>query len=351
MRNIFMTGAGGFIGSELIDVMRKSGESFHIYALVRGSRKIKGPDITLCDGDITKSNLGLNKENFDMLTKTVDTIFHCAADTDLNLSKERLCLTNVTGTKNVLDLALKCKEKGGLKKVNHISTAYVAGARGSVKCVVKEDELDVGQGFNNRYEESKSAAEKCVADYRSKGLDIDIFRPSIVLGRYEDGKTTNFKMLYQPIHFFSLELFDRLPAPVYDVANLINLDTAAKSIFLISNRPGKKNMNYHITSPNTVSIEKVLDIVCGYLGVKKPELVPAGSFDAQKEYTPVMRRMIAPYAAYFNYGAKFDMTNTFSALEGADLDFPDFDEENFTRLLKYCEKTGFIKRKKHAVIR
>jgi len=43
-------------------------------------------------------------------------------------------------------------------------------------------------------------------DSNKKGLDIDIFRPSIILGRHKDGRTTNFKMFYQLLHFFAMEL-------------------------------------------------------------------------------------------------------------------------------------------------
>jgi thioester reductase-like protein len=302
------------------------------------------------NGDTTKANLGLDKKTLDNLTGTVDAIYHLAAITDLNNPIEKLRRVNVDGTKNVLDFAMQCKNRGKLKKVNHISTAYVAGKRSLKKCRVMEDDLDLGQGFNNGYEQSKCEGEKCVNEYRKRGLDIDIFRPGIILGRYKDGVTTNFKMMYQPLHFFSLGLFDRIPAPAYNVGNLINLDVAAQAICSISSESNEKNMTYHVVSPETISLDYFLSMASEYFGFKKPEFVPVEKFDIYKEYTPVKRKMVEPYLPYFNYAAEFDMTNTLGAFRGKDFVFPEFDDANFTVLFEYCAKAGFIKRKNHAVI-
>ena len=75
-----------------------------------------------------------------------------AAITDLNWPLEEVRNINVHGTKSVLDFAVLCKKDGSLKKVNHISTVYVVGAK---RCKFKESDLDVSQKFNNTYEQTK----------------------------------------------------------------------------------------------------------------------------------------------------------------------------------------------------
>jgi thioester reductase-like protein len=350
MLNIFITGGTGFLGAELIDVISKACPDCVIHALVRGSKKIKGRNIKNYSGDITRGNLGLGKNELNGLIGEIDVIYHCAGLTDINRPVSELRNVNVKGTKNVLEFATASKNKGRLKKVNHISTAYVAGTLGSKKCAVTEDGLSDKHNFNNNYEQSKHEGETCINEWRAKGLDIDIFRPSIVLGRFSDGKTTNFKMMYQPLHFFSMELFDRIPEPHYDVGNMINLDIAVKAIYKISSVSKNRNMNYHITSPKTVSLERFLSIACSYFGFRMPQLVPPEDFDMEKEYTPVKRKILEPYLPYFNYGTKFDMTNTSSALSGSNFTFPAFDDANFTRLFEYCSKVGFIRRKTHVAV-
>jgi len=366
MNNIFITGGTGFLGSLLInEVLASSNDMVHV--LVRdkfaafGKNRIisaieKLNDGTKLDekkrnriqaytGDITRKNLGLNRGAIQELTITLDSIIHSAAVTDLNLPLKQARLVNVTGTQNVLDFALLCKEKGSLRKLNHVSTAYIAGDQ---KCIFKESDFHMGQVFNNTYEQSKYEAEKLVRVYRDKGLDIDIFRPAIMLGRYRDGMTTSFKMFYQPLHFFSREIFDKIPAREHSKANMINIDIAAKAILLISKQPKSKNMTYHIVSPKMPNLDYLLNIGSEYFGFIKPELVKFEEINVHKEYSFIKEKLISPYIPYMNYLTEFDMKNTKAALRGQNFRFPELNKRNLIRLFEYCDKTGFIKRKKHA---
>ena len=223
MSKYFITGGTGFLGAQLItEILLRT--DHRVYSLVRGAsqeqaekyqydrlkevfpedicdiRDIK-PRVKVCLGDTTKDNLGLSSQDYELLINEVDSIYNSAAITDFNRPLETVRKVNLYGTKNVLDFALICKKKKGpLKTVNHISTAYVVGRK---KCIFKEKDLDVGQTFNNTYEQSKYETEKEIGKYREKGLNINIFRPTTILGRFSDGKTTNFKMFYQPLHFFA----------------------------------------------------------------------------------------------------------------------------------------------------
>ena len=368
MNNILVTGATGFLGSLIVDeILSSSGDVLHI--LVRDKQASVGRDrliSTLSDarggglneaeknrihaykGDITKKGLGLDRRDAADLAGTIDVIYHSAATTDINLPIAKARKINVGGTANVLDFALQCKQKGRLKKVNHISTTYVAGTG---KALFKESHLDIKQGFNNTYEQSKFDAEKLVHEYRKNGLDIDIFRPSIILGRYTDGKTTNFKMFYQPLHFFALEIFEKIPAKGHSRANVINVDTAARAMVLISKRSDKPNMTYHIASPESPTFEFILDTACEYFGFKKPEVVRPEALNMVMEYSFAQERMIAPYLPYFSYLTKFDMENTLNCLKEENFTFPVFDKANLVRLFEYCEKIGFIKRKTKSAVK
>lgn len=367
MNNIFVTGATGFLGSLIVDeILSSSGDVLHI--LVRDKQASVGRDrliSTLSDarggglneaeknrihaykGDITKRGLGLDRRDAAYLAGTIDVIYHSAATTDINLPIAKARKINVGGTANVLDFALQCKQKGRLKKVNHISTAYVAGTG---KALFKEDHLDIKQGFNNTYEQSKFEAEKLAHKYRRNGLHIDIFRPSIILGRYTDGKTTNFKMFYQPLHFLSLEIFEKIPAKGHSKANVINVDTAARAIVLISNRSGELSTTYHIASPDSPTFEFVLDAASDFFGFRKPEIVRPEELNMVMEYSFTQERMIAPYLPYFSYLTKFDMENTLNCLKKENFKFPAFDKVNLTRLFEYCDKVGFIKRRKKSAV-
>ena len=367
MRNILMTGGSGFLGSELMAQILSSSDDI-VYALVRGKsvadaqKRLEAVLNALVDnrqyskmasrirvvvGDVTRKGLGMDERALNRVTELVDVIYHSAAVTELNLPLTAARKANVDGTKNVLDMALRCKKNGKLKKVNHISTAYIVGSK---VCVFRENDFDIGQKFNNTYEQSKFEAENIVRQYREKGLDIDIFRPSIILGRYADGKTANFKMFYQPLHFFSLDLFNRIPASNDSSANLINVDIAAKVIHLISGTSKENNMTYHVVSPRAPTLDYVLTTASDYFGFKKPELVPPDKINIKEEYSPVRRHMIEPYLPYFNYAATFALDNVSKADNIKGFTFPEFDESNLIRLYEYCAKSGFIKRKMESAI-
>jgi len=362
--NVFITGATGFLGSLIIkEILSSSEDMVHVlvrdkYATLGKSRLVSLLDrltgeeelgknsrerIKTWKGDVTHKDLGLNKEALEELIPTLNTIYHSAAATDLNAPLQKAEKINAQGTQNLLDFATACKEKGRLKKVNHLSTAYIAGSK---TCIFKEDNLDIGQSFNNTYEESKFEAEKIVNEYRRNGLDVDIFRPGIILGRYTDGRTTNYKMFYQPLHFFSMELFDRIPARGHSKANLINVDIAARAIFLISTRSNKQSTNYHIVSPKSPNLDFILQEASEFFGFRKPDFVKPEDMDLDKEYSFIKRRMIKPYIPYFNYLTEFTMENTLAALKKEKFTFPEFDKANLKKLFEYCVKKGFIKRKR-----
>src|SRR5260370_6906940 len=81
---------------------------------------------------------------------------------------------NVEGTHRVLDFAERCPS---LRRLHYISTCYVSGRHDGV---FREDDLGVGQSFNNFYEETKFLAE--VELRKRTQLPTTIYRPSVIVG-------------------------------------------------------------------------------------------------------------------------------------------------------------------------
>ena len=158
-------------------------------------------------------------------------------------------------------------------------------------------------------------------------------------------------MLYQPLHIFSLELLDVIPAVENAKAGLINVDTVARAIYLISKLSDKKNVNYHIVSPKPPTFGYILTLASGYFGFKKPRFVSPEKISMHESFTPVTRKIIEPYFPYFNHFTVFDMKNTLNQLKQVNFEFPEFNEDNFIRLFEYCDKVEFIRRKKNVAVR
>merc|ERR1711862_773430 len=100
-----------------------------------------------------------------------------AAVYDLGMSRALGMKVNVQGTKNMTSFAKRCTS---LKRFNYVSTCYVSGTYDGR---FRETDLEVGQSFNNFYEETKYLAElevkKCIQD---DNLPCTIYRPAIVVG-------------------------------------------------------------------------------------------------------------------------------------------------------------------------
>jgi thioester reductase-like protein len=166
MKTVLVTGATGFLGSNLLK--RLKGEGYRLIALARskeGWERLFGgdggclEDIELVQGDITLPMLGLSSRRFRRLAWQVDMVFHCAAVTDFE-QRSHLFRTNVEGTRHLLQFALL----GRKKHFHHVSSAYVAGKSNGT---FYEEDLNKRQGFNNSYEESKFNSETLVRRFGS----------------------------------------------------------------------------------------------------------------------------------------------------------------------------------------
>jgi len=326
--NIFITGATGFFGPRLIKEIL-AGTRAHLFLLVRPKDSISAKErveaalkevmgggkvsrafkrITVIEGDVAKKNLGIKKPQLDGLIKKIDTILHCAAILDFYMPLEAIRKVNVEGTKNLLDFAYSCSEKGRLRKVGHISTAYVVGTRGLNDMVFFENQLDISQGFNNAYEQSKYEAELVVEEFRKSGLAIDIYRPSIMTETMPVKDQKIFSLFFKPFRFMISGIFKEVPASDDSSYNLVSAEDAARAILIISQTNNSRNLNYHIVNPFQIYFGQLLDIAVKVFGIDRPKRIPLKSFNMDR-LTDVQKRLIGPYVPYFNFKARFDDTN------------------------------------------
>ena len=70
---------------------------------------------------------------------------------------------------------------------------------------MRENELAVGQGYRNTYEQTKAEAEALVRS-RLGSMPGVILRPSIIVGDSRTGVTSSFKMMYWPLKIYARRL-------------------------------------------------------------------------------------------------------------------------------------------------
>jgi len=362
---IFLTGGTGFLGSYLLKelLLSKQSEIGSIIALVRGKTqeeaemrvlKILSAQISeeklkrvisllkVVKGDIGEKNLGLSKEVYQSLANEVTSIYHNAALCEFKIPLPIIRKVNVDGTRNLLEFALECQKNGKFKRVHHVSTLAVAGDKDGV---FYEEDLDVGQKFNNSYEQSKFEVEKVVEEYRDKGLPVAVYRPAIIVGDSKTGYTSNFKMFYQPIHFFSMELFEEIPAEKTTVYSFVPVDCVAEAILHISfDDDGSNKSTYHISNLNMVKFGTIVDTASEYFGFRKPRFVKEKKF-CTKKLSPLQWSLVEPFVPYFNYKLRFDSQNSQAILKKRKFIWPEVNKVFLGKLYQYCTECNFIRSK------
>lgn len=176
MKTAFVTGATGFLGRHLVDVLTEAG--FSVTALVRDearARALLGSKATYVFGDMTKAaDMTL------VIPEGVDAVFHVAADTSTwRREAVRQQEVNVTGTKALLAAsAVK-----GAKRFIHVSSFAVYGIH---EDVITEQSVQNGKGHWAHYVRTKWEAEDAVHAAIGDGLDGVIVNPAHIVGRYDD---------------------------------------------------------------------------------------------------------------------------------------------------------------------
>jgi thioester reductase-like protein len=316
----FVTGYPGFIGKRLVKHLAEVDPEGKIYLLVQPKflkeaqgyvHKLNGAPVELLTGDIVDMHLGLAGEEYQRLCKEVTQIFHLAAISYLGMPREIARKVNVEGTRNVLELARDC---AGLKRFNHFSTCYVSGDRVGV---IAEDELDVGQGFRNAYEETKFEAEKLVQKAASQ-LPITIYRPSTVVGDSATGEIDRFDGPYYLGMLLVLSpLVVPLPLPGNGVAplNVVPVDFVVKAVWVLSRDPRAVGLTVHLVDPNPMSARRVYELIAERANKKLPRFNVSARAADMVLRLPGLEKLARPQRAAINYVNHLALYNCHAALE------------------------------------
>jgi nucleoside-diphosphate-sugar epimerase len=358
---VLLTGITGNLGSWLAVEMLQHGKK--VLALMRdqnskdatrrlnrildiaGGRDLKD-NIEIIHGDICKKGLGFeaNAKNVNRLSK----IIHCAACTKfLGDDGKSHQMMNIRGTLNVLELA------GRLSlPLVHVSSAYIAGKRTGI---VKEDEIDVGQSFNNIYEDTKCRSEMLVHNWaQQNSMPTVILRPSIVMGDSQYGRTVHFASLYDYMRILALVIPHlgnnciRVATGPNVTKNIIPVDYFAKVSSYIINCgiPG----TYHITNPVPLTMKDFGDIFSRLFGSNNYKLVKADSFLSQKPNSIEMliQKATSVYDPYMLSEPVFDRTNTDTVLAGSEIELPLMNLSYFKKLFDYGRSINWHRAKYEA---
>lgn len=250
---VLITGAGGFIGSHLVDSQLEQGH--HVRAvdlhldLLR--QQAAHPCLEVIRGDITE------KDIVQKLVKGIDVVYHLAsAHLDVSLSDEHYRRVNVDGTLSLLEAA----RKAGVRRFVHCSSV---GVIGDVKNPPADEMTECHP--TNIYERTKFEGEGAALEFAKRnGFPVVVMRPAWVYGP-RCPRTAKLMRTISKGRFIFFGNGQNLRHPVY-------ISDAVQGLELCASVENINGEVFIIAGQVAVPVSKLVTTMSKQLGVRTPSL-------------------------------------------------------------------------------
>jgi nucleoside-diphosphate-sugar epimerase len=233
-KNIFITGATGFLGVRLVEFLSKN-KNLVLFCLIRDKKKKlllpNKSNVKFVYGDINNKNLHL------LVPKKIDTIFHLAA-LQRN-SNYKLCYqVNVEGTRNIIKIA------------KHIK----------VKKIIFTSSVNTYLINKGAYAKTKILAEN---ELKNSKIPTIIFKPALIFGPNDAAIAKMLKFIVKLPVVPVIGDGKKLEQPIY-IEEIIEL------MSLCINREVSGHETYNAAGKDMVSFNNLLRILENALNKNKP---------------------------------------------------------------------------------
>jgi nucleoside-diphosphate-sugar epimerase len=262
MKKICITGANGFIGKSLCQILSKLNKS--VVATVRSK--------SLCHTFPGVSYFLINdinhKKNWNQALKNCKYIIHCAGKTQViskNNKLDEYHIANVMGTKNLAEQAAKA----GVKRLIFLSTIKVNGRSTCAEFNnhnlknQKNEKVFMQNDFPNPedlYAKSKLKAEKVLWKIASRtSLEVVVLRLPLVYGY---GAKGNLERLMKLINF-------QIPLPFKSIRNkrsLIGIDNLADVLMRCIYHPNAAGKTFLVSDGIDLSTSELIRLMASTMG-------------------------------------------------------------------------------------
>jgi dihydroflavonol-4-reductase len=258
--NCFVTGASGFIGSNLVHELAARGH--RVKALLRPNadvRALAGVEYQRATGDVS------NRELLKREIEGCDWCFHVAASYQLWLRHYApMYATNVEGTRNVIAAAAAV----GCSRIIYTSTVGCIALPKTVKGkVFPADETDPVSEvqMGNHYKRSKWQAECVAMDLAMKGLPVIIVNPSGPIGPRDVKPTPTGQLI---VDFLNR----KMPAYIDTGLNWVHVRDVAVGHVLAAEK-GRLGERYILgNADGNWTLEETFDALAEISGVPAPKM-------------------------------------------------------------------------------
>ena len=255
-----VTGATGFIGMHLVELLLDAGKKVRI--LVRDRFKVPTRwqgRVDIVEGDLTDAS------SLKEATRGCEKVYHLAGVINLPTGSEAdFYRINLDGTKNIFNSALEGKP--AIKRFLYCSSV---GVFGPLKSVPANEETPCRP--SNAYEKSKYEAEKWVLRTgRQKGVPVSVVRPSWVYGPGDKRTFPIFSMIARK-RFVMIGRGDTWIHPIF-VTDLV------RGIIRCSDSPASVGKVVILAGGQSIKLKNLAHLLSEMLGVGLwPVHVPLGA--------------------------------------------------------------------------
>jgi nucleoside-diphosphate-sugar epimerase len=241
MRRAFVTGATGFVGTNLVQLLRS--QDWQVHCLVRNPAK--AAPLSECGAQLHSGSLQDAASLAAALTD-VDVVFHVAGRVAA-LRRSEFWEDNVEGTRRLLATCAGCAQPPTVVQVSSLAAA------GPSTPGTPRRETDTEAPVSH-YGQSKLAAEQVAVEFADR-VPLSIVRPPVVFGEGDRNSLTLFTSV-RSSHLHILPGFREMPMSLVHVADLC----AALLLVAEGGRrvapPEKADGVYYVTSGPAVTYRR-----------------------------------------------------------------------------------------------
>jgi nucleoside-diphosphate-sugar epimerase len=250
---ILITGASGFLGRRLAEMLGERGESLRL--LLRDSSKLDASGLERCE--VVRCSFA-DREALTRAMRDVRLVYNCAGLSSDWGRWADFRAANIDGVENLLSGALQA---GSVRRFVHVSTTDIYG--------YPEHPGDERHGFHDvglPYNRSKGLGDRLALEFqKTTGLPVTVVRPATIFGPRSKDWVVELSRHLKAGRALTV-------AGGHSRAGLVYVDDVVQAMTSLAETPAAAGEAYNVVDPHPMTWREYFDVVADALEVPRPRL-------------------------------------------------------------------------------